>query len=144
MELSDLYLTLGIQVLLQISANGSFFPNNGYFGSSNLPDVWRFEYTVGFEDGKIPVLINQAISYLAAIQALIIGGNLVLGAGISSSSLSIDGLSQSINTTQSAENSAYSATVHEYSDKLFGGNERERGILKNLKDYYKGQDINII
>ena len=128
---------------LQVGGDGRFYPAN-FFGSRELPDLWQFKYTSGFEDGKIPVSVNQAISYLAAIQALIIGGNLVLGAGISSQSLSIDGLSQSINTTQSAENSAYSATIHEYSDQLYGGNERERGLLKTLKDYYKGAEMGII
>ena len=110
---------------------------------SSIPTALSI-YLAGFEDGKIPTTINQAISYMAAIQALIIGGNLVLGAGIGSSSLSIDGLSQSINTTQSAENSAYSATITEYSNQLYGSNERERGLLKTLNDYYKGAQMDII
>ena len=127
----------------QLDAGGYYNPYL-LFRYSEIPDAFRVTYLAGFADGKIPTSINQAISYMAAIQALIIGGNLVLGAGIGSSSLSIDGLSQSINTTQSAENSAYSATITEYSNQLYGSNERERGLLKTLMDYYKGQAIDII
>ena len=127
----------------QLDAGGFYNPYL-LFTQALIPDVFRVEYLAGFADGRIPIAINQAISYMAAIQALIIGGNLVLGAGIGSSSLSIDGLSQSINTTQSAENSAYSATITEYSNQLYGSNERERGLLKTLMDYYKGQAIDII
>ena len=128
---------------VQLDAGGYYNPYL-LFQYAEIPDVFRATYLAGFADGKIPTSINQAISYMAAIQALIIGGNLVLGAGIGSSSLSIDGLSQSINTTQSAENSAYSATITEYSNQLYGSNERERGLLKTLMDYYKGQAIDII
>ena len=127
----------------QLNAQGYYNPYE-LFRYNLVPDVFRIIYTAGFADGKIPTSINQAISYLAAIQALIIGGNLVLGAGIGSSSLSIDGLSQSINTTQSAENSAYSATITEYSNQLYGSNERERGLLKTLLDYFKGAQMDII
>ena len=127
----------------QLDAGGYYNPYL-LFQYATIPDVFRATYQAGFADGKVPIAINQAISYMAAIQALIIGGNLVLGAGIGSSSLSIDGLSQSINTTQSAENSAYSATITEYSNQLYGSNERERGLLKTLMDYYKGQAIDII
>jgi hypothetical protein len=128
---------------LQISQTGNYFPE--ILRSEKVPHLWKFTYDYGFEDGKIPVLINQAISMLAAIQALIVGGNLVLGAGIASKSLSLDGLSQSINTTQSAENSAYSATLSDYSDRLFGKNkEDESAIMKLLKRFYKGYDMYMI
>ena len=42
---------------------------------------------------------------------MITAGDLVIGAGIANISRSIDGLSQSIGTTASAENSAYSARI---------------------------------
>ena len=127
---------------LQISHTGAFYPE--VLRSSTVPHLWRIVYDHGFEDGRIPTAINMAIGYLAAIQALIVGGNLVLGAGIASSSLSIDGLSQSINTTQSAENSSYSATIKEYQNIVFGKTKDEPGLLGGLRDYYKGQSMSII
>ncbi len=128
---------------LQISNTGNYFPE--ILRTETVPSLWRITYDYGFEDGKIPTLLNQAIGYLAAIQALIVGGNLVLGAGIAGSSISIDGLSQSIQTTQSAENSAFSATIKDYGDKLFGSTKDDPfAIIKTLKNYYKGQGMDLL
>lgn len=128
---------------LQISGAGTFFPE--LLKARMVPHAWKFTYDYGFPTGKIPVLLNQAISTIAALQALIVGGNLVLGAGIAGSSISLDGLSQSIQTTQSAENSAYSATIKDYGQRLFGSRQDDPfAIMTILKDYYKGANINII
>jgi len=129
---------------LQVSQTGNYFPE--ILRTEMVPHLWRITYDYGFDPGKIPVLINQAIGYLAAIQALIVGGNLVLGAGIAGSNISIDGISQGIQTTQSAENSAFSATIKDYGSKLFGANKDDPfAILKVLRNYYKGADeFNII
>ena len=128
---------------LQISQTGNYFPE--ILRTDFAPHLWRLTYSFGFDPGKIPTLLNMAIGQLAAIQALVVGGNLVLGAGIAGSSISLDGLSQSIQTTQSAENSAFSATIKDYSDKLFGKTKDDPySILRILKEYYKGQEMNII
>ena len=128
---------------LQISQTGSYFPE--ILRSQFVPHLWQFTYDYGFEEGCIPVLLNQVISTIAAMQALVVGGNLVLGAGIAGSSISIDGLSQAIQTTQSAENSAFSATIKDYSDKVYGKTKDDpNSLLLILKTYYKGTQMNII
>tara|TARA_R110000868_G_C10973188_1_gene771449 strand:+ start:1721 stop:2557 length:837 start_codon:yes stop_codon:yes gene_type:complete len=129
---------------LQIGQAGAFFPE--VLRSANVPHLWRVTYDYGFEDGKIPNIINSAVAMIAASQALTIGGNLVLGAGIAGSSISLDALSQSIQTTQSAENSAYSATIKEYGDQLFGKTKDDPfALLKILKNYYKAaEEVNLI
>lgn len=128
---------------LQVGQTGNYFPE--ILRASMVPHLWQIEYDYGFDTGKIPVLINQAIATLAAVQALIVGGNLVLGAGIAGSSISIDNLSQSIQTTQSAENSAYSATIKEYGDRLFGKSKDDPfAIMRILYNYYKGTSMNIL
>lgn len=128
---------------LQVGQTGNYFPE--ILRSQFVPHLWRITYDYGMEDGKIPVMINQAIGFMAAVQALIIGGNLVLGAGIAGSSISLDGLNQSIQTTQSAENSAYSATIKEYEAKLNGKTKDDPfSILRILYNYYVGQQMNII
>lgn len=128
---------------LQIDQSGNYFPE--VLRAQMVPHLWRITYTAGFEDGKIPDIVNHAIGLLAAVQALIVGGNLVLGAGIASQSISLDGLSQSIQTTASAENSTYSATIKEYQNLLFGKNAQDRsGLIATLKDYYKGEGVGII
>jgi hypothetical protein len=128
---------------LQISETGSFFPE--ILRASEIPHLWEINYDYGFDTGKIPVLLNQAIGLLASIICLIPAGHLILGAGIGGTSISLDGLSQSIQTTQSAENSGFSATIKDYSDKLFGKvNNDPFSMLVILKNYYKATTMNII
>lgn len=128
---------------LQVDGGGSFFPEL-FRRNSNVPDLWRITYEAGFEDGKVPVAINTAIGLMASLMVLSPAGNLVLGAGIASESLSLDGLSESVNTTQSAENSAYSATRKEYLEMLRGRNKEESGLIKVLRDYYRGAEMTVL
>ena len=128
---------------LAVDNAGAFFPEL-FRRNGHVPNLWRIKYDAGFKDGCVPMAINAAVGLMASIYALNIAGDLVLGAGIASSSLSIDGLSQSINTTSSAENHAYSAKVLQYGNQLFGPNERTPGILDKLRRYYQGQNFNII
>jgi hypothetical protein len=126
---------------LQIG-NGGFYPE--LFSVARVPHAWEVNYDYGFCDGLVPVLLNQAIGMMAAILVLIPGGNLVLGAGIAGTSLSLDGLSQSIQTTQSAENSAYSATIKDFSEKLLGKTKDDPfALVKVLRDYYKGSTMTV-
>lgn len=128
---------------LQISQTGAFFPE--LLRAQLVPHSWRITYDYGFDPGCVPTLLNQAIGTIAAIQSLIVGGHLILGAGIAATSISLDGLAQSIQTTQSAENSGYSSVIKDYSDKLFGKTKDDPfAIMKILKDYYKGETFNII
>lgn len=128
---------------LAVDNAGAFFPEL-FRRNGHVPALWRIKYTVGFEDGKVPMLVNQAIGLMAATHALNIAGDLVLGAGIASSTLSIDSLSQGINTTSSAENHAYSAKILQYGNILLGPNEKTPGIIQKLRNYYKGYTFNIV
>ena len=122
---------------------GGFFPE--VFRLPMIPHAWEITYDYGFCTGMVPVLLNQAISMIAAIICLITGGHLILGAGIAGTSISLDGLSQSINTTQSAENSGFSSVIKDISDKLYGTTKDDPfAILKMLKNYYKGASITIL
>ncbi len=128
---------------LQIDTNGGFFPE--LLRSSMIPHVWELTYDYGFCSGQVPVLLNQAILMIAAILVLITGGHLIMGAGIASKSISLDGLSQSIATTNSAENSAFSAVIKDISDKLYGKTKDEpTAIMTILKEYYKGTTMTVL
>lgn len=81
---------------------------------SPLPDDLVVEYAVT----NIDPLIERAIGLLAASLPLAIAGDLIAGAGIASKSISLDSLSQQINTTASATNSGYGARVLQYSREL--------------------------
>lgn len=67
------------------------------FGYSNwIPSYWRCTYTVGFKDGKFPRIINQYIGVIAAMEILSMLATTYSRS--TSTSLGIDGLSQSIST----------------------------------------------
>lgn len=128
---------------LMINQNGGYFPE--LLRSQMIPQAWKLTYTFGFEDGKIPQAINLAIGYIAATQALAVLGNIVLGAGIGSFSISLDGLSQSVNTTQSAENTVFSGLIKEYQGYLLGKTKDDPfALLKILKNYYQGQNMSML
>lgn len=74
---------------------------NGYMpfifaGLSYLPNLWEVDYVSGFRVDAIPREIASAICKLAAIEVLTIVSDLVGPLGIASSSLGIDGMSQSV------------------------------------------------
>jgi len=82
--------------------------------AQNIPGFWRLSYTTGFAKGEIPYNLRALICKKAAFMPLNILGDLVGGVAIASKSIGVDGLSQSINTTNSAENAGYSARLRMY------------------------------
>jgi hypothetical protein len=116
-----------------ISADGNviFLGTFSYFGLRSFAQVenyWNIQYESGYLPGQIPEDIIQIISMLAAIPILGICGDIVLStAGLSSTSLSIDGLSQSL----SSKNGAFEARIKLYSDRIIESSKR-------IKNSYKG------
>lgn len=129
---------------LAIDQNGNFFPE--VFRTQGIvPNMFVIQYTHGLAEGQIPPLVNHAIGMLAAIFALTPLGNLVLGAGISGSSLGLDGLSQSITTTNSAQGGSFAGQISDYKMQLFGNRpEDPSAIIGILRRSLKGQSINFI
>lgn len=74
---------------------------NGYLpfifaGLSYLPNLWEVDYVCGFAQDAIPREVATAVCKLAAIEVLTIMSDLVGPLGVASSSLGIDGMSQSM------------------------------------------------
>jgi hypothetical protein len=63
-------------------------------GRSWVPSMWEFTYTAGFPEGAIPRIVNQYIGCIAAME--ILSALAATYAKSTSTSLGIDGLSQSI------------------------------------------------
>lgn len=61
-----------------------------------VPALWMVHYTTGFKEGRIPASVNQLIGVIAAMEILSMLA--ITYSRSSSSSLSIDGLSQSVST----------------------------------------------
>lgn len=105
-----------------------------FFNDINMPSIIKVDYNVGMEgdDADIEDDLVRAIGLFGSISPFNILGDIIVGAGIATQSLSFDGISYSVNTTASAENSAMSARIRAYERELFG--ERgQPGLLKNLQ-----------
>jgi len=87
-------------------------PHLGWFGQPTIPNYWDFIYVTSFD--RIPEDILSAIGMLASIKIFHQLGDIILGAGIASQSIGLDGLSQSISTTSSATNAGYGARITGY------------------------------
>ena len=79
---------------------------------------YAIDYDAGFETSDdAPMDLRQAIGKMAAISLLnVIGDGLM--AGFSSSSLSMDGVSESFSSTQSATSAMYGARIMEYRKEM--------------------------
>lgn len=85
------------------------------------PRMWEVDYVAGIDetDKTMPVaLLEEAINKRASCGILSVWGDLIIGAGIASQSVSIDGISQSIGTTQSAMYGGASARIDSYTKDL--------------------------
>ncbi|WP_099321102.1 hypothetical protein [Anaerococcus sp. Marseille-P3625] len=85
---------------------------------SYMPMAISINYKAGMEKEEIPHNLLDWIFKYAAITIFEVWGDQIIGAGIASSSVSIDGLSQSIGTTQSAMYGGASARILEYRKDL--------------------------
>ncbi len=113
-------------------------PQIGFYGSRFIPNYWRISYVTGFDNGVPPDIVD-VIGKIAACQFLALIADVTFGAGIASLSLGFDGFSQSLGTTQSAENSLYSARIKQYYEELF-----KNGQLDRLRLNYKGIQFQVL
>lgn len=120
--------TAGTLSEILIGSGGSYLPAI-YSGMSNLPHLFTIEYTAGFE--RIPANILDLIGKFASLGPFDIFGDLITGAGIGNLSLSLDGLSQSITTTQSAMYGGYGSRIVSYGKQI-------KEQLPKLIHYYRG------
>lgn len=107
-------------------------PHVGFLGTKFIPNYWKVRYCTGFS--KTPEDLLNFAGKLAAINVFHIMGDLILGAGIASQSIGIDGLSQSISTTSSATNAGYGSRITGYLADL-------KIAWPRLKSYYSGLEM---
>lgn len=127
-----------------LGASGAWLPL--IYGSNRfIPDAFRVAYEAGFGlpsscDGVtvrdpdydvFPRVIVELVGKIASFGPFNIAGDLIIGAGIANTSLSIDGLSQTVGTTSSATNSGYGSRLVQYSKEI-------KDQIPSLRRYYKG------
>lgn len=108
----------GAMVLPFLGSGGLLMPGLFSGGHRSLPGVFEVDYVAGFERGQVPPIMAELVGKYASLGPLNIAGDLVAGAGIASQSLSMDGLSQSVATTNSSTNAGYGARIIEYRKEI--------------------------
>jgi len=103
----------------QITAySGYVYPWNLMLQYSNYQGGYHVDYKTGYKNaGLIPEDLREIIGKISALKMLnIIGDGLI--AGFSSSSLSLDGMSESFSSTQSATSAFFGARIKVYQDEV--------------------------
>jgi hypothetical protein len=132
-----------------LGASGAWLPLI-YGNNKFIPDAFRVKYEAGFgrprdpnavsprdpELDQFPSNIRHIIGMLSAIGPFNVAGDMIAGAGIASSSIGIDGLSQSVSTTASATNAGYGARIITYRQEI-------KEMLPILVKYYKGVRLTV-
>jgi hypothetical protein len=102
------------------------------------PGGFEIDYTTGYKTSDfIPKGMRQVIGMWATIKALDTIGDGLL-AGFSSQSVSLDGLSESFSSTQSATSAYFGARIKSYIDQIDNWLKRNRYKVGNLPISFVG------
>lgn len=103
---------------------------------SFVPGAYEVAYMAGFDLTRFPHDLKEVIGKEAAFGPLNVGGDLVGGAGLAGTSISMDGLSQSVTTTNSSTNAGFGARLIQYEKEL-------KNAYKVLRPFYKGVRLGV-
>lgn len=106
-------------------------PHLGWFGAQKIPNYWRIKYRSGYDDPNKVSDLYDVVGKIAAIPLLAMLGDVLIGLGVSSQSLSMDGLSQSISTIKSAQGGIFAGRIKMYLEDL-------KMNFKTIETQYKG------
>jgi len=113
-----------------VTQGGSYVPLL-YGTKDHWPHLFEIEYTAGFDNDCIPVVLNDMIGMQASIRLFEILGDIVLGPGVASESVNLDAAGVSKGLTASAMYSAFSARIESYKKQM-------DDYVKTVKKYYNG------
>jgi len=110
------------------------------------PQMWRIKYKAGMTESEerqvyrqttIHPMLKDLIYRKTAMGVMGVWGDLIIGAGIANQSVGVDGLNQSIGTTQSAMFGGASARIKQLQEDI-------DGMLPTLQAYYGGINMTVI
>ena len=108
-------------------------------GTSHVPNLWQVDYVAGMDTENMPRMVVEAIAKMACIDLLAIFSDLVRPVGVSSESVSADGLSQSM----SYQAPAFASRITQYNSDLYGPQGKQQdlsmtsGLLRQILDAYR-------
>ena len=98
----------------------------------DYPGAYELDYTVGYENAsRVPNDLRKIVGRIATVAALNIVGDGLL-AGFSSSSINLDGISESFSSTQGVENAFFGARINQYIKEIDTWLKRTRRKFSNL------------
>jgi hypothetical protein len=119
----------------------NIYSENHHGARNKVKNFWNGTLVVGIIDEDLRQLALDVMGRIAAISLLLQAG-LGKGAGISSRSFSVGGISSSYSTTESAENSLYSGVITDLQRTLGVGkatkDEMKYGLVNMLKQKIEG------
>lgn len=127
-----------------ITASGGMFLPIMAGSIGYVPQMWKVTYTAGMNEPAVEQVyrktdihpnLKEVIYKKAAMSVMGVWGDLIIGAGIANQSVSIDGASQSIGTTQSAMFGGASARIKQLQEDI-------NNMMPQLQSYYGG--INMV
>lgn len=111
-------------------------PHLGWFGQNYIPNYWRMRYITGWD--KIPADLFEFVAKCAAINVLSVLGDILYGVGVSSISVSLDGVSENTPLTRSSNGGLFAGRIKTYIDDM---NNR---LLPTLKSKYRGISFEVL
>jgi hypothetical protein len=111
-----------------------------------VPQMWKVTYTAGMNEPTEEQIyrktdihpdLKDVIYRKTAMGVMGVWGDLIIGAGIANQSVGIDGLSQSIGTTQSAMFGGASARIKQLEEDI-------NNALPQLQSYYGGINMAVL
>lgn len=110
----------------------------GLTSYGQVPNYFSIQYITGYDYDDLPMDMLGLVGKMSAISILSLLGDIPLGSpGITGISLGMDGLSQSITSTLSSGNHAFSARVKQYTEEV-------NQTLGRLKLFYKSMNISAL
>lgn len=131
----------GLSSLPNGSSLGGYKPNPVSGGNQNsYPQLIHVSYIAGMlpqrragvtEEWEMPTILNELIVKMASKQIFQQWGRLVVPMGISSKTLTIDGISESVSYTSSATNGAIKSEIGQLDEDITDGLNKLRGYYGN-------------
>jgi hypothetical protein len=109
------------------------YPWLNILSTHNYPDAYHLDYKSGYKSAcRVPNDLREIVGKITALKMLNMIGDGLL-AGFSSSSISLDGLSESFSSTQSATSATYGARIMQYSKDIEAYIKENRNKYGNFR-----------
>lgn len=111
------------------------YPTAGYLNMNGIPNYWKLKYVTGWDAWEAPGDLLTGVGIMASLSLLsVISFGMSPLFGISTESLSLDGLSQSISSLQNSNTLLFGPLLKQYKEQMSGTG----GLLDMLSDIYCG------